>query len=337
MSVAYICDGLRTPFGRYGGALAGVRPDDMAALVLGAVMARQPGLDPALVDDVVLGCANQAGEDNRNVARMAALLAGLPESVPGVTVNRLCASGLEAIGQAARAIISGQADVMLAGGAESMTRAPFVMAKANGAFSRDGRLEDTTMGWRFINPLLRKAYGVETMPETAENVAAQFQISRADQDAFALRSQQRTAAATTRGFFHDELLPVIVAAGKDGTRTVTTDEHPRPATTLEGLARLKLMKPSAYIVNTARGEVIDENCLALMLEKGELSGAGLDVFENEPAVNPKLLKARNVVLLPHMGSATIEGRIDMGEKVIVNIKSFVDGHKPPDRVIPAML
>lgn len=265
MSVAYICDGLRTPFGRYGGALAGVRPDDMAALVLGAVMARQPGLDPALVDDVVLGCANQAGEDNRNVARMAALLAGLPESVPGVTVNRLCASGLEAIGQAARAIISGQADVMLAGGAESMTRAPFVMAKANGAFSRDGRLEDTTMGWRFINPLLRKAYGVETMPETAENVAAQFQISRADQDAFALRSQQRTAAATTRGFFHDELLPVIVAAGKDGTRTVTTDEHPRPATTLEGLARLKPVVKEDGTVTAGNASGINDGAAVLLL------------------------------------------------------------------------
>jgi 3-oxoadipyl-CoA thiolase len=265
MSAAYICDGIRTPFARYGGALASVRPDDLAALTLGAIMARQPLIVPASIDEVVFGCANQAGEDNRNVARMAALLAGLPESVPGVTVNRLCASGLEAVGYAARTIMSGQADLILAGGVESMTRAPFVVGKSGSAFSRDARLEDTTMGWRFVNPLLREAYGVDTMPETAENVAAEFGISRADQDAFALRSQQRTAAAMARGYFNEEIMPVTVALGKDGTKVVACDEHPRPNTTLDGLARLKPIVKEGGSITAGNASGINDGAAVLLL------------------------------------------------------------------------
>src|ERR1019366_10744762 len=223
MPAAYICDGIRTPVGRYNGALAGMRPDDLAALTLRALMARHATLDRQAIDEVILGCANQAGEDSRNVARMALLLAGFPDSVPGVTVNRLCASGLEAVGQAARAIISGQADLILAGGVESMTRAPLVMGKADTAFSRNAKIEDTTIGWRFINPAMAKAYGVESMPETGENVAADYKVSRTDQDAFALRSQQRCAAAQRAGFFMDELVAITIERGRGATLQVEAD------------------------------------------------------------------------------------------------------------------
>jgi 3-oxoadipyl-CoA thiolase len=265
MADAYICDGLRTPFGRFGGALAKIRPDDLAALTLKALIGRNAGLDPKAVDDVIMGCANQAGEDNRNVARMALLLAGLPDSVPGVTVNRLCASGLDAVGQAARAIICGQADLMLAGGVESMSRAPFVMGKAEAAFSRAARIEDTTIGWRFVNPLMVKAYGVDSMPETAENVAADYQVGRADQDAFALRSQQRAAAAQMRGFFAGEITPVSVPGGKAGPILVERDEHPRPDTTLEALAKLKPVVREGGTVTAGNASGVNDGAAALII------------------------------------------------------------------------
>jgi 3-oxoadipyl-CoA thiolase len=249
MTHAFICDAIRTPIGRYGGSLATIRADDLGAIPLRALLARNPGLDPAAIDEVFLGCANQAGEDNRNVARMSLLLAGLPATVPGVTLNRLCASGLEAVGSAARAIMMGDMELALAGGVESMSRAPFVMGKSDAAFGRQQVLEDTTMGWRFINSRLKESYGVDTMPRTGENVAADFRISRADQDAFALRSQQRTAAAQARGFFRDEIIPVSVAgASRSAAVDVFQDEHPRSNTTLEKLAKLEpLFKPDGTV------------------------------------------------------------------------------------------
>ncbi|MCZ8146978.1 MAG: 3-oxoadipyl-CoA thiolase [Roseomonas sp.] len=238
MADAFICDTARTPIGRYAGALKEVRTDDLGAVPIRALMARNPGLDWAAVEDVIYGCANQAGEDNRNVARMAALLAGLPDSIPGSTVNRLCGSGMDAVGIAARAIKAGECDLMLAGGVESMTRAPFVMGKAQEAFSRSAEIYDTTIGWRFVNPLMKAKYGIDSMPETAENVAAEFGISRADQDAFAWRSQQRAGRAIAAGRFREEIVPVTIPRRKGEPVVVDTDEHPRPDTTLEALAKL---------------------------------------------------------------------------------------------------
>lgn len=238
MTDAFICDAIRTPIGRYGGALSGVRADDLAAHPIKALMARNPGLDWAAVEEVLLGCANQAGEDNRNVARMAALLAGLPETVPGATINRLCGSGLDAVGTAARAIKAGDAALMLAGGVESMSRAPFVMGKADQAFSRSAEIFDTTIGWRFVNPLMKAQYGVDSMPETGENVAEDFNISRQDQDAFAFRSQQRAGKAQAAGIFAEEIAPVSIPRRKGDLIVVDADEHPRPDTTLEALAKL---------------------------------------------------------------------------------------------------
>ena len=238
MADAFICDAARTPIGRYAGALKEVRTDDLGAVPIRALMARNPGLDWAAVEDVIYGCANQAGEDNRNVARMAALLAGLPESIPGSTVNRLCGSGMDAVGIAARAIKAGECDLMLAGGVESMTRAPFVMGKAQEAFSRSAEIYDTTIGWRFVNPLMKAKHGIDSMPETAENVAAEFGISRADQDAFAWRSQQRAGRAIAAGRFREEIVPVTIPRRKGEPVVVDTDEHPRPDTTLEALAKL---------------------------------------------------------------------------------------------------
>jgi 3-oxoadipyl-CoA thiolase len=264
MPAAFICDGLRTPIGRYNGALAKVRPDDLAALTIKALLGRHKGLDPKAIDDVILGCANQSGEDSRNVARMAALLAGLPDSVPGLTVNRLCASGLDAVGQAARAVMSGDADLIVAGGVESMTRAPFVMGKADTAFSRTAKIEDTTIGWRFVNPAMAKAYGVEAMPETAENVAAEFGIARADQDAFAWRSQQRAGAAQVRGFFQGELVPVTVP-GKGGPMLIDRDEHPRAETTLEGLAKLKPIVRDDGTVTAGNASGVNDGAAALII------------------------------------------------------------------------
>jgi len=244
---AFICDAVRTPIGRYGGALSAVRADDLAALPIRALVARG-SLDPAAIDDVILGSANQAGEDNRNVARMAALLAGLPECVGGSTVNRLCASGLDAVGTAARAIRAGDADLMIAGGVESMSRAPFVMPKAESAFSRSNAIYDTTIGWRFVNPAMKALYGVESMPETGENVASDFGISRADQDAFALCSQRRAAAAQAAGYFAEEIVPVKITDRKGRETIVDTDEHPRADTTLEMLSRLKpIVRPDGTV------------------------------------------------------------------------------------------
>src|ERR1700712_2150508 len=232
MRDVFICDAVRTPIGRFGGSLAKVRADDLAAVPIKALMAKHPNLDWTQVDEIFFGCANQAGEDNRNVARMALLLAGMPDSVPGQTLNRLCASGLDAVGAGGRGIRSGEIDLAIAGGVESMTRAPFVMGKAAEAFSRSADIFDTTIGWRFINPLMKAQYGVDAMPETGENVAEEFQVSRADQDAFAIRSQQRAGKAIAAGYFAEEITPVTVSGGKAGPIIVDKDEHPRPETTL---------------------------------------------------------------------------------------------------------
>jgi 3-oxoadipyl-CoA thiolase len=262
---AFICDAVRTPIGRYGGALAHVRTDDLAALPLRALVARNAAADWSRLDDVFLGCANQAGEDNRNVARMALLLAGLPEAVPGITINRLCASGLDAVGTAARAIRTGEIDLAIAGGVESMSRSPFVLGKAEAAFSRAAKLEDTTLGWRFINPLLKAQYGVDSMAETAENVAEEFGITRADQDAFAFRSQRRAAAAQAAGFFAEEIVPVPVPEGQGESGAVVSDEHPRPGTTLEGLATLKTPFRNPGTVTAGNASGINDGAAALIL------------------------------------------------------------------------
>ena len=264
MSEAFICDAIRTPFGRYGGSLSSVRADDLGAIPIKALMERNAGVDWGAVDDVVYGCANQAGEDNRNVARMALLLAGIPQEVPGATVNRLCGSSMDAIGVAARAIKCGEASLMIAGGVESMSRAPFVMSKAESAFSRAAKIEDTTIGWRFVNPLMKAKYGIDSMPETAENVAAEFKISRADQDAFALRSQQRTAAAIAAGRLAEEIVPVTLAQKKGDPLVVSRDEHPRE-TSLEALARLKgVVRPDGTVTAGNASGVNDGACAVLL-------------------------------------------------------------------------
>jgi 3-oxoadipyl-CoA thiolase len=265
MGEAYICDFIRTPIGRYGGSLARVRPDDLAAVPIRALTTRNKGADWELLDEVIFGCANQAGEDNRNVARMALLLAGLPNTIPGATINRLCASGMEAVGQAARAIKTGEMEFAIAGGVESMTRAPFVMGKADEAFARKAEVFDTTIGWRFINPLMKAQYGVDSMPETGENVAEEFQVSRADQDKFALRSQQRAAAAQARGYFAAEIAPVEVPGGKAGPVQVDKDEHPRADTTLEGLAKLKTPFRNPGTVTAGNASGVNDGAAAMLL------------------------------------------------------------------------
>jgi len=267
MRDVFICDAIRTPIGRFGGGLATVRADDLAALPIKALMERNPSVDWNAVDEVFLGCANQAGEDNRNVARMASLLAGLPESIPGVTLNRLCASGMDAIGTAFRAIASGEMELAIAGGVESMSRAPFVMGKADAAFSRNMKLEDTTIGWRFINPLMKAQYGVDAMPQTADNVANDYNVSRADQDAFALRSQQRTAAAQAAGYFAEEIVPVRVAH-KKGETVVEHDEHPRD-TTLEALAKLKPVNGPDKTVTAGNASGVNDGAAALILASAD--------------------------------------------------------------------
>jgi 3-oxoadipyl-CoA thiolase len=264
MSDALICDAVRTPVGRYGGALSSVRTDDLAAVPLKALMARNKAVDWEAVDDVIFGCANQAGEDNRNVARMALLLAGLPERVPGATVNRLCGSGLEAVGQAARAIRTGEAELVIAGGVESMSRAPFVMAKAESAFSRNAEIYDTTIGWRFVNKLMKEHYGTDSMPETAENVAAEFQIGRADQDKFALRSQERALRAQANGTFDAEIVPVTIAGRKGADTVVARDEHPRQ-TSLEALARLPTPFRAGGTVTAGNASGVNDGAAALIV------------------------------------------------------------------------
>jgi len=261
----FLCDAVRTPIGRYGGALAHVRTDDLAAVPIKALLKRHPDIDWSALDEVVLGCANQAGEDNRNVARMALLLAGIPESVPGITVNRLCASGLNAIGDVARAIRCGEIDFAIAGGVESMTRAPFVMAKAQEAFARSAEVGDTTLGWRFINPLIKAQYGVDSMAETGETVAEEYQVSRADQDAFALRSQERAGKAMAAGYFAQEIVPVAAPGGKAGPIIVDRDEHPRPQTTLEGLAKLKPFARNPGTVTAGNASGINDGAAAVIL------------------------------------------------------------------------
>jgi acetyl-CoA acyltransferase len=276
MNDAFICDAIRTPFGKYGGALSSIRTDDLAALPIAALMQRNQRLDWGALDDVIYGCANQAGEDNRNVARMALLLAGLPKEVPGVTVNRLCGSSLEAVAQAARAIKSGEASLVIAGGAESMSRAPFVVAKAESAFSRSAKIEDTTIGWRFVNPMMKAQYGTDSMPETAENVAEEWHISREDQDAFAFRSQQRTQKAVQNGTLEEEIVPVAVAVKKGESRIVSRDEQPRPETTVEGLAKLKpIVRPTGTVTAGNASGVNDGACALLIASQQAVTKFGL--------------------------------------------------------------
>jgi len=276
MENAFICDCIRTPFGRYGGALASIRADDLAAIPIPALMERNPKVDWAALDDVIYGCANQAGEDNRNVARMALLLAGLPKEVPGATVNRLCGSSLEAISIAARAIKSGEASLVIAGGVESMSRAPFVMAKSEVAFSRAAKIEDTTIGWRFVNPLMKEKYGTDSMPETAENVAEEWRVSREDQDAFAFRSQRRSAEAMKSGRLAEEIVPVTIADKTGASIKVCCDEHPRPQTTLDALAKLKpIVKPNGTVTAGNSSGVNDGAGAVLLASEAALKQHGL--------------------------------------------------------------
>jgi 3-oxoadipyl-CoA thiolase len=276
METAYICDAIRTPIGRYGGALGAIRADDLAAIPISALMRRNTSVDWGAVDDVVYGCANQSGEDNRNVARMALLLAGLPKEVPGTTVNRLCGSSMDALATAARAIRSGEVEMVIAGGVESMTRAPFVMGKADSAYSRSMKLEDTTMGWRFVNALMKAKYGVDTMPETGEIVAEQFHITRKDQDAFALRSQQRAAEAIRAGRLKQEIIPVEILQKKGDALLFSEDEHPRPDTTMEALAKLKpVVKPDGTITAGNASGINDGACALLLASESAAKRHGL--------------------------------------------------------------
>jgi acetyl-CoA acyltransferase len=265
---AYICDAQRTPIGRYGGALSTVRADDLAAIPIAALIARNPNVDWSSLDDVIMGCANQAGEDNRNVARMAALLAGLPVDVPGSTINRLCASGMDAVGLAARGIKAGDLDIAIAGGVESMSRAPFVMPKAEAAFGRSNAVYDTTIGWRFVNPKMDAQYGVDSMPQTADNVAQDWTIGRADQDAFALRSQERWAAAQAAGAFEDEIAPVTIPQRRGDPIIVDTDEHPRPGTKLENLAKLRAINGADKSVTAGNASGVNDGAAALLIASG---------------------------------------------------------------------
>jgi len=295
MSEALIIDAVRTPIGRYAGALSGVRADDLGAVPLRALMARNPQLDWSAVDDIIYGCANQAGEDNRNVARMSALLAGLPVTVPGTTVNRLCGSGMDAIGLAARTLRCGEARLMIAGGVESMSRAPFVMGKAESAFSRSAEIFDTTIGWRFVNPLMKQEFGIDSMPETAENVAEQFGISRADQDAFALRSQQKTAAAMARGRLAKEIVPVAIPQRKGPAKLVEQDEHPRAETTLQQLAKLPTPFRDGGSVTAGNASGVNDGACALLLaspqaaERFGLKARGRVVAMATAGVEPRIM------------------------------------------------
>ena len=295
MTDAFICDAVRTPIGRYAGGLSKVRADDLGALPMKALLERNAGLDPAAVEEVFYGCANQSGEDNRNVARMSLLLAGVPHTVPGVTVNRLCASGLEAVGAAARAIRSHEMTLAIAGGVESMTRAPLVMGKSDGAFDRNQKIEDTTMGWRFVNPALDELYGTETMPRTGENVAMDYGVSREDQDGFALRSQQRAAAAQESGFFAEEIIPVTVPGKKRGeTMEISVDEHPRADTTIETLAKLKPLFGPDGTVTAGNASGIND-------------GAAAMIIASEAAANANGLTPRARIL--GMASIGVEPRV----------------------------
>ncbi|MBF8763721.1 3-oxoadipyl-CoA thiolase [Pseudomonas parafulva] len=307
MREVYICDAVRTPIGRFGGALAGIRADDLAAVPLRALIARNSSVDWTQLDEVFYGCANQAGEDNRNVARMALLLAGLPECVPGVTLNRLCASGMEAVGAAFRAIACGEMELAIAGGVESMSRAPFVMGKAQSAYSRSMQLEDTTIGWRFVNPLMKAQYGVDAMPQTADNVADDYGISRADQDAFALRSQHKAAAAQAAGFFAEEIVPVCIAH-KKGETWVEHDEHLRPNTTLEALAKLNPVNGVGKTVTAGNASGVNDGAAAMILASAE-------------AVHTHGLTARAKVL--GMASAGVAPRV-MGIGPVPAVRKLIE-------------
>ena len=307
MRDVFICDAVRTPIGRFGGSLANVRADDLAAVPIKALLERNPQVDWTQLDEVFMGCANQAGEDNRNVARMALLLAGLPEGVPGVTLNRLCASGMDAVGTAFRAIASGEMELAIAGGVESMSRAPFVMGKADAGFSRNMKLEDTTIGWRFINPLMKAQYGVDAMPQTADNVADDYRVAREDQDAFAVRSQQRTAVAQAVGFFAEEIVPVRIA-GKKGETVVEQDEHPRADTTLETLARLKPVNGADKTVTAGNASGVNDGAAAMILASAE-------------AVEKYGLKARGRVL--GMASAGVAPRV-MGVGPVPAVRKLLE-------------
>jgi len=307
MREVYICDAVRTPIGRFGGGLAGIRADDLAAVPLKALIARNPGVHWTQLDEVFFGCANQAGEDNRNVARMALLLAGLPECVPGVTLNRLCASGMEAVGAAFRAIACGEMELAIAGGVESMSRAPFVMGKAQSAYSRSMQLEDTTIGWRFVNPLLKAQYGVDAMPQTADNVADDHGISRADQDAFALRSQHKAAAAQAAGFFAEEIVPVCIAH-KKGETWVEHDEHLRPNTTLEALAKLNPVNGVGKTVTAGNASGVNDGAAAMILASAQ-------------AVHTHGLTARAKVL--GMASAGVAPRV-MGIGPVPAVRKLIE-------------
>jgi len=303
----FICDAIRTPIGRFGGGLAVVRADDLAAIPIKALLERNPQLDRAAIDEVFMGCANQAGEDNRNVARMALLLAGLPESIPGVTLNRLCASGMDAVGTAFRAIASGEMELALAGGVESMSRAPYVMGKAESAWGRNQKIEDTTIGWRFINPLMEAQFGVDAMPQTADNVADDYQVSRADQDAFALRSQQRAGRAQVEGFFAEEIVSVVIR-GKKGASVIEADEHLRPDTTAEALAKLKPVNGEGKTVTAGNSSGVNDGAVALILASAA-------------AVQKYSLTARAKVL--GMASAGVAPRV-MGIGPVSAVRKLLD-------------
>ncbi|MDB5984096.1 MAG: acetyl-CoA acetyltransferase [Pseudomonas sp.] len=307
MRDVYICDAIRTPIGRFGGGLSTVRADDLAALPIKALIERNPSVDWNQVDEVFFGCANQSGEDNRNVARMAALLAGLPESIPGVTLNRLCASGMDAVGTAFRAIASGEIELAIAGGVESMSRAPFVMGKADAAFSRSMKLEDTTIGWRFINPLMKAKYGVDAMPETGDNVAEDYKVSRADQDAFALRSQQRAALSQAAGFFAEEIVPVRIVH-KKGETIISQDEHPRADSSLEALSKLKPVNGPDKTVTAGNASGVNDGAAAMILASAE-------------AVKKHGLTARARVL--GMASAAVAPRV-MGIGPVPAVRKLVE-------------
>ncbi len=341
MPEAFICDAVRTPFGRYGGSLASVRTDDLAAIPLKALVDRNPGVDWAALDDVAYGCANQAGEDNRNVARMALLLAGLPQDAPGLTVNRLCASSLDAVILAARAIKSGEASLIIAGGVESMSRAPFVMGKTAVPFSRDAKIEDTTLGWRFVNPIMKARYGIDTMPETAEHVAEEFEISRDDQDAFALRSQQRAAAALREGRLAEEIVAVSIARPGEPPTLVTTDEHPRPDVTLESLAKLKPIVKPGGTVTAGNASGINDGAVALVVASEEavkkysltprarvVASAAVGVVPRTMGIGP--VPAMDKVLkLAKLDLAAI-GIIELNEAFAAQVLAVLREHGVPD-------
>jgi len=341
MLEAFICDAVRTPIGRYGGSLASVRTDDLAAIPLKALVDRNPGVDWAALDDVAYGCANQAGEDNRNVARMALLLAGLPQDVPGLTVNRLCASSLDAVILAARAIKSGEASLIVAGGVESMSRAPFVMGKTAEPFSRDAKIEDTTLGWRFVNPIMKARYGIDTMPETAEHVAEEFEISRDDQDAFALRSQQRAAAAIREGRIAEEIVPVSIARTGEAATVVTTDEHPRPNVTLESLAKLKPIVKPGGTVTAGNASGINDGAVALVVASEEavkkydltprarvVASAAVGVVPRTMGIGP--VPAMDKVLKLAKLDLAVIGIIELNEAFAAQVLAVLREHGVPD-------